>query len=166
MRSAIGEFEHSTSDLISQTLIKEKSAIEEICYGIAGRIKYGDADFWRGGFIGMSEAGKEELKSAIRTYIENIQEAISIFDTHYSIKEGIKGTAINEALDDFIRSVKMLLQSYVDLLKQELGEINDAYDNFVTKTQGVIKEDIGQMSGYITDNANRIMDEAKNLDMK
>ena len=157
-------FERNVSDNISEYLRTTKSAIDNI---IGDFKKTGASEFWEDiGFVGMSAAEKTQLKVNLNGYCESIQNIIQGFEANAKLDEVIKGDVVSEAMHTYLQSIKDLLKAYVAIMKQEINEIDEAYNNFVEKTQGSIATDVGAMAKDISSKANDIIEASSHISLE
>lgn len=150
IRSSIGNIGHNVMDSLSSVLTTSKTQIENIVGGATTSL----SNVWSGGFTGMSETGVAELKTQLTTYCENIQALIDGFDQTGDITSALKGEVQNAAYD-FIAAIKTLLQAYVSTMKQEIDEVEEAYQNFVNSGRS-IAQDVQAAASDIRSNASSI----------
>ncbi len=132
LQSVTGNFIHDTSDSISTIITGARSTFD----GIVGTATAGLSSLWSGGFVGMSEAGIEELKNAINTYCNDVQSIIDGFNEEGDIDGAFKGET-NVAAREFIRAVKALLNAYVSTMRKFKDEANEAWTNWKQSSQDI-----------------------------
>ena len=132
IRSALGNISHNVNDVLSTVLSTSKIQVENII----GTSTTSLSNVSSGGFTGMSESGLAELKTHLTSYCEEVQGIIGEFDQTGDITSALKGEAQTAAYD-FIASIKELLQAYVSTMKQEIEEIDEAYNNFINASQSI-----------------------------
>ena len=152
VQSVVGNITHDIGDGADIVLNQVRGRVE----ALIGSIGTGIGSIWDGGFVGMSLDGKEEFKTQLGKYITDVQAIIQNFNANAQIDTAIKGTQIEPAVHNYLDSMKRLLEAYVSMLKQALFEIDEAYENFVVKTQGSISSDVEQMSSDIKQQAEQV----------
>ena len=85
------------------------------------------ANIWSGGFAGVSDFG--ELKSAITTYSNNVQDIINQYNTQADLEATFKGKAGTE-MTEFVKATKSLLDAYVKLVEKWNGELDGYYEKY------------------------------------
>lgn len=121
---------------------------------IVGSANVGLTNIWSGGFAGMSETGLIELKNQLTSYCNDIQDLIGSFDQTGDISTALKGE-VQTAAYEFIGAVKELLQAYVSRMRQEIAEVDEAYQNFMTGAKS-ISQDVKADASDIRSNASSI----------
>lgn len=159
VKSVVGNFTQDVGDRISGFLHSTGTQIENITGALGTSIPH----FWDGGFVGMSEAGKTELKTNLANYCKSVQDTMSKFDAYGAVSSAIKGTKVDEALHQYLASMKTLLDAYVSTMKQEIAELDEAYENFVGVTQTSIAKDVEGMSKDVASTAKNILDETDKI---
>lgn len=106
------------------------------------------------GFIGVSESGMTELTNQINTYCNNIEAHINQFATEKELEIAFKGE-IKVAAVNFVESIKKILQAYVSLMRHNINEVNEAYQNYK-------KGDVA-ISGTVTSDADQIRANAESV---
>lgn len=152
VQSVVGNFTKTVQDTISNTLHNTKGAIENII----GTVNAHASSFWDGGFVGMSYEEKEAFKEHLGKYVDDVQSIIDGFDANATISMAIKGKDIEPAVHDYLNSMKQLLKAYVSTVKQEIAEIDEAYENFVGQAQRSISSDVETMSSDIKNQAEKV----------
>lgn len=150
IKSTIGNITHSVGDNLSSVLNTARTQIENI----VGTATTTLSNVWSGGFTGMSESGISELKTQLSNYCEEVQGLIDSFDQTGDITSALKGE-VQTAAYDFIAAIKTLLQAYVSTMRQEIDEVEEAYQNFMKSGQS-IATDVQSAASDIRSNANSI----------
>lgn len=150
VKSALDNIQHSVEDNISSVLATGRTTFSNI----VGSATTSLTNIYSGGFTGMSETGLAELKQAIDSYCNDIEEIISSFNQEGDISSAFRGN-IKDAAYDFIETVKELLQAYVSTTRQELKELDEAYQNFLAADKSVSVDVLNDASD-IRSNANSI----------
>ncbi|MBQ6841577.1 MAG: hypothetical protein IJO63_05660 [Bacilli bacterium] len=96
---------------------------------VVGSVTTGFSNLWSGGFAGISESGVEDIKAALKTYCDAIEEQIATFDEEGNISNAYKGE-IQTAAREFIRAIKQILQAYVSTMKVSIEDATNAYNNY------------------------------------
>ena len=150
IRSAVGNIGHNIMDNLSSVLTTAKTQIENIIGGATTSL----TNVWDGGFVGMSASGKDELKNNLENYCNRIQAIIDGFNHEGDISSAFKGD-IEVAAKDFVAAIKELLQAYVSTMRQEISELEDAYNSFIAASSGVA-QDVHDAAQDIRSNADSI----------
>lgn len=150
VRSSLGNLSFDVQDVLSSLITSAKTQVSNI----VGSVTTSLSNIWDGGFTGMSEAGLAELKIQLTNYCQEIQDLIGGFDQTGDITAALKGD-VQTAAYDFIAAIKVLLQAYVSTMKQEIDEIEEAYQNFLRSGQS-ISQDVKSDASDIRSNANSI----------
>lgn len=150
IRSTVGNLTHSVQDTLSTALNTAKTQLENIVGSTTTTL----SNVWSGGFVGMSEAGFEDLKTQLTNYCQDIQDIITGFDEKGNIEVALKGE-LQTAAADFIAAIKELLTAYVSTMKQEIEEADEAYQNFMQSGQSVA-QDVNSAASEIRSNASSI----------
>lgn len=150
VRSTIGNIMHNVQNNLASSLIASKIQNENI----VGSTITSLSNLWSGGFTGMSESGIAELRTQLANYCEEVQAIIEGFDQTGDITAALKGD-VQTAAYDFIAAIKTLLQAYVSTMKQEIQEVDEAYQNFIISGQS-IAQDVNEAASDIRSNANSI----------
>ena len=150
IRSTTGNITHNAPDNMASNLSNSKQFVESVI----GKIGMQFTQLWSGGFRGMSEQGIAELKTQITKYCESVQDVINSFDQTGDITSALKGE-VQTAAYDFIAAIKELLQAYVSTMRQEIQEVQEAYDNFV-KAGSSIASDVRSNADDVRSDAARI----------
>jgi hypothetical protein len=159
VKSVVGNLSRNVGDKISSYHSIGQSIIEKTLSHLGTRA----SNIWDGGFVGMSASGVEDLKKNMDKYCNDVQDIVKYFDANAVISEAIKGTEIEAAIHQYLNSIKELLMAYVGTMRQEIAEINEAYENFVVTTQGNISKDVEGVASDITSEAEKITGEAGNI---
>ena len=150
IRSTLGNIQHTIQDKLASTLNAARTQMQNI----VGSISTALSNLWSGGFTGMSEAGISELKTQLTRYCDEVQALISSFDQTGDITSALQGEP-QQAAYEFIDAIKQLLQAYVSTMKQEIAEVDEAYNNFIASGQS-ISQDVRNSASDIRSNANSI----------
>lgn len=150
--SAVGSIVHDASIDVSSILNDSRSAMEATVGEVTNSLA--NINLYSGGFTGMSKEGMESLKSALTTFCNNIQDTISNFKQDGDISSALKGQT-QEAAIDFIEQIKSLLQAYVSLMRAEIAEADEAYENFMNVEKS-ISSDVQSTAQDIRSNASKI----------
>ena len=150
IRSTIGNMTHNVQDTLSSVLTTARTQIENIVGSTTTTL----SNLWSGGFTGMSESGIAELKIQLSNYCQDVQNLIDSFDQTGDITSALQGD-VQTAAYDFIAAIKTLLQAYVSTMKQEITEVDEAYQNFIASGQS-ISQDVTSAASDIRSNASSI----------
>lgn len=150
IRSTVGNIQHNVGDIISGAHNTARTQLSNI----VGSAQTALTNVWSGGFTGMSDTGIAELKTQLTNYCQEVQDIISGFDQTGDITSALKGEP-QDAAYEFIEAIKELLQAYVSTMKQEIDEMDEAYNNFVQSGTS-IASDVRSHANDIRTDANSI----------
>lgn len=80
---------------------------------------------WTGGFVGVNVDNYEEIKTVIQKFIDDIEGALSQFNTSVDWTTGLKGEAA-AAANEYVKAVNELLLAYATTYKEFLKVADDA----------------------------------------
>ncbi len=123
IQSIIGDIKSTVGQKVKSFLDSAWGAVS----GIADRVGTFVANVWSGGFAGVSDFG--ELKSAITTYSNNVQDIINQYNAQADLDSTFKGKAGTE-MTEFVKSTKSLLDAYVKLVEKWNGELDGYYEKY------------------------------------
>lgn len=129
IQSIIGDVTSQLGNTIQSTLSQINAAVS----GLADQVGTFVANIWSGGFAGVSNF--DDLKSAVNTYATSIQQTVDEYNPDAEITGTFKGT-VEEAIKEYVKSTKDLLNAYVSLVKQWNAELDEAYANYQQGAQG------------------------------
>lgn len=132
LRADLGNTVKGIGDRISTFINTAKNTVETTIGTVTSHV----GSIWSGGFSGMSEAGKEDLKTAMQQYINTVNDIINGFNAEGQIDNALKGTELETGVHEFLNSMKKLFTAYVEALKLEQDELEEAYNTWVNKNQG------------------------------
>mgnify|MGYP002766456916 FL=1 len=159
IKSTVGNIQHNIGDTASTILTQGKSMLANIVNSTTTGFK----SVWSGGFTGMSRDGFMELASQLNGFCNEIDELINGFDQEGDITLALKGDPQTAAYD-FIDAVKHLLVAYVSQMRRELGEMEEAYNNFIASGQS-IASDVNNAASEIKSNAEQIRLDAEQINL-
>lgn len=117
-----------------------------------GTFVAGLTSIWDGGFVGINTNNVGEIRDAIKNYCNEIEAHIASFNENASLEVAVKGK-MNDASQDFIRSVKELLEAYVSTMKASLTDLEVAVQAMETSDS--------DLSNQISSNAQDIRSAAQ-----
>lgn len=147
LERVVGNYDKQTN--VSANIVESINKIGTGVKSMLNELNIANADFYKEGFVGMSASAKEDVKAAFKTYIDGIQEIIDGFKPTKELDEAIKGSDLQTAVYTYLDTIKYLLKGYVDILKKDYAEMDEAYDNFVNRAQKAI-------AGQFTDSSNEV----------
>lgn len=80
-------------------------------------------------FVGISEQGFADLKTAFNTYINKMEDIINGFNEKGDIEIALRGDMQTQMVD-YIASIKELLVAYVTQMRQNFDDMDAAYEAF------------------------------------
>ena len=116
--------------------------------------KFYNRNLWAGGFLGMSDKGIEILKTELQNFIGELQDVASQFNENGSIEMAFKGT-VKEAVQDYIKSIKELINAYVTVVNNGVHDADTAFENWKTENK-TISGAVGEKAQSVRANANSI----------
>lgn len=90
---------------------------------------------WNGGFAGIDAARFDDLKVAMNSYVNSVQESINEFSELGAMTRAYKG--MDNAIIDYISSIKNLLNAYVSTLKRDIVEADMAFQNYQAAAKSI-----------------------------
>lgn len=140
LRADLGNTVKGIGDRISSFINTAKNTVDNTIGTVTSRV----GSIWSGGFSGMKESGKEELKTAMQQYITTVSDIINNFNADGEISNALKGTDLERGVHEFLASMKKLFTAYVEALKLEQDELETAYQTWVNTNQGSLVSQIEQ----------------------
>lgn len=150
IRSTVGSITHNLGNDINSAISTGRTLMENIVGSTSTQL----SNIWGGGFTGMNHDEIGNLRDHLWFYASEVEELINSFNEEGDISISLKGDAQIAAIE-FIKAVKQMLQAYVSTLKQEISEIDEAYQNFLTANSSVAS-DVQSAADEIRQNAQQI----------
>lgn len=153
----------SLSSFIGNTVSKVSNSVKNILSDVKSKLSniVGNAaanftSLWDGGFAGISREGIEQLRSALNSYVDNIEDHIQQFNTVTAAEGAISGD-VREAVSDYSESVKALLSAYVSTMRVNISDLDTAFEAYIRQTD--------ELAGSITTDADALREAAKKIDL-
>ena len=108
-------------------------------------------------FAGMDSRQIPAFRSKVETYESNIEGIIDKINAQADIAVAFQGEEVKTAIKELLDAVKALLKRYVEHIKLEAQEVEDANARWLEAAKSV--------SGNITTDASDITDTAKGIQL-
>lgn len=120
-----------------------------------GTMKTAITNMFDGGFAGLDEKNYSILEAAIEKYVDDVQAIISEFNADSAGAEVAYKGDVKVAVDEFIVSVKKILEAYVSTMRMEIAESKGAFERWNQETK-TIAADVSQNASDISKAAETI----------
>lgn len=142
------------SRLAGESVRGAVSTVAQNVQDIIGSVAAAETNIWDGGFVGISTANADKLKQAINKYIEDSQDIIDGFNEEANLEMAYKGQ-IQVGAQEFLRSVKELLQAYVTQMRKNLHEFEEVVEVY-SQNDTDLGQQVNQQADEIRQNASKV----------
>lgn len=150
IQSAVGNLVSGVNNDLQSILMAAKTALQNI----VGSVNTGLNTMWSGGFAGIDENNLDIMKNALIEYCDTIDAHINEFDQMSKLEVAYKGV-IQDAADEFVKSVKDILVAYVSTMRRNISEADNAFQNY--------KEAAQQIAQNVSTDAEQVRSEAQKI---
>lgn len=110
---------------------------QTILDNLIGTMKTSITNMFDGGFAGLDQKNYSTLEAAIEKYVDDIQAIISGFNADSAGAEVAYKGDVKVAVDEFIVSIKKILEAYVSTMRMEITESRGAFIRWTQETRNV-----------------------------